>query len=84
MDAAIRRCPRESRLQQIRNAIAELRLPAECELSPALVAYLLRAQLGSSEHGGQLYSGGVTFCGMRPMRSMLNARVAPSIVSDSS
>ena len=62
--------PRESRLQQLRDAISELPSAAGSEISPQLLVYLMTQLLQSSEQSGQLYSGGVTFCGMRPMRSI--------------
>ncbi len=62
--------PRESRLQSIRDAIATLPDDSAEELSPALISDLMTAALGSSEQRGRLYAGGVTFCGMRPMRSI--------------
>jgi len=60
----------ESRLQQIRDAINDFHTDSESSISPGLVAYLLQQQLDAREHSGRLYSGGVTFCGMRPMRSV--------------
>ena len=62
--------PRESRLQQIRDAISQIGAAGDSEISPDLLAYLLQRLLKTSEQSGQLYSGGITFCGMRPMRSI--------------
>lgn len=61
---------RESRLQQIRDAINIFHTDSTGPISPGLMAYLLQRQLQSQQHSGRLYSGGVTFCGMRPMRSV--------------
>ena len=62
--------PRDSRLQQIRDAIGRLGEGGGNLLSPALMVYQMRRLLQSTEQSGQLYSGGITFCGMRPMRSI--------------
>lgn len=62
--------PRESRLQSIRDAIATLSDDSSEELSPVLIAELMASALESGEQRGRLYGGGVTFCGMRPMRSI--------------
>ena len=62
--------PWESRLQAIRDAVAEIPPLASESLGPALIAELMTSILGSGEQSGRLYSGGVTFCGMRPMRSI--------------
>ncbi len=59
-----------SRLQQIRNTISEIRAAPDCEITSELMAHLLERALKTNEHSGQLYSGGITFCGMRPMRSI--------------
>ena len=61
---------RESRLQQIRNAINQIQLAGQSEISPGLMHYLMSQWLQKNEQSGQLYSGGITFCGMRPMRSI--------------
>jgi exodeoxyribonuclease V gamma subunit len=60
----------DSHLQHIRNAISEVGAAADCEISTELMLHLLENKLKTSERSGQLYSGGVTFCGMRPMRSI--------------
>jgi len=62
--------PRESRMQQVRDAISQIQAAGELELSPRLLVYLMQQLLKTSEQRGQLYSGGITFCGMRPMRSI--------------
>ena len=61
---------RESKLQQIRDAIAELGSAGDSEISSELLVYLMQRLLQNREQSGQLYSGGITFCGMRPMRSI--------------
>ena len=61
---------RESRLQQLRNAISGMHAAGSSELSPELVFYLMEQLVRGNEKSGQLYSGGITFCGMRPMRSI--------------
>ena len=61
---------RESRLQQIRDAVSQVSAAGNSEVSPELMVYLLERLLQTSEQHGQLYSGGITFCGMRPMRSI--------------
>ncbi|MCG6940475.1 MAG: exodeoxyribonuclease V subunit gamma [Thiohalocapsa sp.] len=65
----------DGRLQRIRDAVAELAMEAgdiDEPLSPQLVRQWLTERLGAlTEHrGGRYFSGGVTFCGMRPMRSL--------------
>lgn len=70
----------DGRLQRIRDAVAELAEQAgemdaplsSQPLSPQLVRQWLRARLGEAaeRRGGRYFSGGVTFCGMRPMRSL--------------
>ena len=62
--------PRESRMQQIRDAISEIHAAGASEISPQLLVYLMARLLKTSEQSGQLYSGGITFCAMRPMRSI--------------
>ena len=62
--------PRESRLQSIRDAIASLPDDSREDLFPQLIADLMTSALAVSEQSGRLYAGGVTFCGMRPMRSI--------------
>ncbi len=57
-------------LQPLRNAISALGHANTDELSPALVSYWIEKQLGSIQQPGRLYSGGVTFCGMQPMRNI--------------
>ena len=60
----------EARLQQIRDAINELQLAENARLSPSLLVHWMEQQLASQELHGRLFSGGVCFCGMRPMRSL--------------
>lgn len=60
----------EDRLQQIRDAIDDLNLANNLLLSPDLLVHWMESQLASRELRGRLFSGGITFCGMRPMRSL--------------
>ena len=62
--------PRESRLQEIRDVIREFAKDQQCSISPLLIGYMLEQQLNNEQQSGGLYSGGITFCGMRPMRSV--------------
>lgn len=66
----------DGRLQRIRDAVAELAEQAGAvdeRLSPALVRTWLTERVGGTgteRRGGRWFSGGVTFCGMRPLRSL--------------
>lgn len=61
----------DERLQQIRDVIGQLADAAEDqEISPELLRHWLETELGEQSRRGRFFSGGVTFCGMRPMRSM--------------
>jgi exodeoxyribonuclease V gamma subunit len=66
----------DGRLQRMRDAIAELAEQAAAvpePLSLPLVRAWLEERLGADggeRRGGRYFSGGVTFCGMRPMRSL--------------
>ncbi|MFT5550017.1 MAG: exodeoxyribonuclease V gamma subunit [Candidatus Azotimanducaceae bacterium] len=68
----------DGRLQHIRDVIAELGNPSlssginsnDNNLSSELVNFWMEQQLASQEKPGRLFSGGVTFCGMRPMRCL--------------
>jgi exodeoxyribonuclease V gamma subunit len=60
----------EDRLQAIRDAINDLNLAQNVLMSPALLHYWMEQQLANREVAGRLFSGGITFCGMRPMRSL--------------
>jgi exodeoxyribonuclease V gamma subunit len=65
----------DGRLQRIRDVIADLARETDgidAPLSPQLVRLWLTERLeGSVERrGGRYFSGGITFCGMRPMRSL--------------
>jgi exodeoxyribonuclease V gamma subunit len=63
----------DGRLQRIRDAIAELAEQAsglDEALAPELVRRWLERRLGAVGRHGRYFSGGVTFCGMRPMRSL--------------
>ena len=57
-------------LQPMRQVISELGLSAAAELSPELVSYWMEKQLATTQQPGRLYSGGITFCGMQPMRNI--------------
>ena len=63
----------DGRLQKIRDAVSDLADQAggiDEPLYPALVRGWLRERLGAESRLGRYFSGGVTFCGMRPMRSL--------------
>jgi len=60
----------EGRLQAIRDAINDLNLAENVLISPALLLYWMEQQLAKRELPGRLFTGGITFCGMRPMRSL--------------
>jgi exodeoxyribonuclease V gamma subunit len=63
----------EGRIQKIRDALADLAGLAgslDEALPIALVRHWLEQQLGTHTRHGRYFSGGVTFCGMRPMRSL--------------
>lgn len=60
----------EDRLQSIRDAINDLTLAENLLVSPALLQHWMEQQLASRQLQGRLFSGGITFCGMRPMRSL--------------
>ncbi len=63
----------EGRIQKIRDALADLAGQAgslDEALPIALVRHWLEQQLGTHTRHGRYFSGGVTFCGMRPMRSL--------------
>jgi exodeoxyribonuclease V gamma subunit len=57
-------------LLPLRNAISEIGQSGSVELSPALVCYWMEKQLATNQQPGRLYSGGITFCGMQPMRNI--------------
>ena len=68
-----RRDDEDGRLQKIREALSEFVQQVgdlDERLSPSLVRRWLGERLGSENHRGRYFSGGVTFCGMRPMRSL--------------
>ncbi|TLS67843.1 exodeoxyribonuclease V subunit gamma [Mariprofundus erugo] len=59
------------RLQLIRDAIADLaRHAGDNHLSRDLVCTWLKTRLNARDSAGNYFSGGVSFCGMRPMRSL--------------
>ncbi|MBT8435426.1 MAG: exodeoxyribonuclease V subunit gamma, partial [Gammaproteobacteria bacterium] len=57
-------------LLPLRNAISQIGQSESVELSPALVCYWMEKQLATNQQPGRLYSGGITFCGMQPMRNI--------------
>ena len=66
----------DGRLQRIRDAVAELAEQA-ADVTEPLSLQLVRSWLtdrlagdAGERRGGRYFSGGVTFCGMRPMRSL--------------
>ncbi|MDX8406481.1 MAG: hypothetical protein R8K50_10080, partial [Mariprofundus sp.] len=59
------------RLQLIRDALADLVGQAEqSALTLDLIRHWLSDQLAEQDRPGHYFSGGVSFCGMRPMRSL--------------
>ncbi len=61
----------EDRVQQIRDEIADLQaLAGDQVLSAALLSQCLEERLGTRSVHNRFFSGGVSFCGMRPMRSL--------------
>jgi exodeoxyribonuclease V gamma subunit len=56
--------------QPLRHAIGELGQTRSRDLGHALISYWMEKQLATSQQPGRLYSGGVTFCGMQPMRNI--------------
>ncbi len=60
----------EDLLQPLRQAISELAQSAAQELSALMVSYWMEKQLSTTQQPGRLYSGGITFCGMQPMRNI--------------
>lgn len=61
----------EGRLQLIRHALDEFSLQAsDVHMSLPLVQQCLLQSLEARESRGRYFSGGVSFCGMRPMRSL--------------
>jgi exodeoxyribonuclease V gamma subunit len=63
----------EGRIQKIRDTLADLAGQAaglDEALPVDLVRHWLEQQLGTHTRHGRYFSGGVTFCGMRPMRSL--------------
>ncbi len=63
----------DGRIEKIRDALSDLVEQAaglDEALTPALVRNWLERRLGEAGRHGRYFSGGVTFCGMRPMRSL--------------
>ena len=61
---------REDHLQPIRDTLDDLNFGEDTQVSPDLLRYWLEKQLGSKDKQGRLFSGGITFCGMQPMRNL--------------
>ncbi len=62
--------PTEDRIQDIRDCIDALSLAGNCQISARLLRDWFQKQLANQHRQGRLFSGGVTFCGMRPMRNL--------------
>lgn len=60
----------DARLQHIRDILSEFGNSSEIEMSSELVSFWMEQQLASQEKPGRLFTGGITFCGMRPMRCL--------------
>jgi exodeoxyribonuclease V gamma subunit len=63
----------EGRIQKIRDALADFAAQTvglDEAMPIELVRYWLERQLDTHTRHGRYFSGGVTFCGMRPMRSL--------------
>ena len=54
----------------LRDAIDALAEAGDAVLSPALVRYWLAQRLATTPRPGRLYSGGITFCGLQPLRNI--------------
>jgi exodeoxyribonuclease V gamma subunit len=57
-------------LLPLREAISELGRSEARDLSSTLVSYWMEKQLATNQQPGRLYSGGISFCGMQPMRNI--------------
>ncbi len=62
--------PAEDHLQEVRDCIDTLNLADNCSITSSLLRHWMEMQLGKQRRQGRLFSGGVTFCGMRPMRNL--------------
>ena len=62
--------PTEDRIQDIRNSIDALSLAGNCQITATLLRDWLQKQLATQRRQGRMFSGGITFCGMRPMRNL--------------
>lgn len=74
-DFFLRLSSNDDQLQHIRDVISELRVSEsgqadETIMSPELISFWMEQQLAAREKPGRLFSGGITFCGMRPMRCL--------------
>lgn len=62
--------PGDSHLEEIREAIDGLNSAANSKLSAPLLRHWMQKRLARQLRQGRLFSGGVTFCGLRPMRNL--------------
>ncbi len=62
--------PTEDRIQDIRDSIDALNQAGNCTITAPLLRDWLQMQLATRHRQGRLFSGGITFCGMRPMRNL--------------
>ncbi len=70
-DLFLERSDEDDKLQQIRETIDGLKIQAGVQiLSLDLVTVFLQDVLTEKTVRGRFFSGGITFCGMRPMRSL--------------
>lgn len=62
----------EGRLAHIRQTLGELARAetGEAVVSLAVIRHWLTGELGEDREQGRLYSGGITFCGMKPLRGV--------------
>ncbi len=61
---------KDDRLQQVRDCTDQLNLAENSLISPSLLRHWFEQQLSVQSRQGRLFSGGVTFCGMHPMRNL--------------
>ncbi len=54
----------------LRDALDALADAGDGELSPALLRYWMTQRLANTPRPGRLYSGGITFCGLQPLRNI--------------
>ncbi len=62
----------EGQLARIRQTLGELARAdtGEASVSLAVIRHWLSGELGEDREQGRLYSGGITFCGMKPLRGV--------------